>query len=255
MQRGAPTSGSYLLTLEQLKQTVHRKGVTKTDAALLCVAAAGARAASTGAVRKLAVDAGVKGAKKINFSAHLSSAEDKVFKAPDGWELTASGQAYAAALAAQGLSASPAASEAQALRALLPKLKKEDARAFLTEAVVCAEQSLFRAAVVLSWVGALALLHDHAVAHYLTKFNAEALRRDPKWKSAKNTDDLGRMKEATFLEIALAVSMLGKNVKQELDACLRLRNGCGHPNSLKIGTNRVAAHLETLALNVYAVFG
>jgi hypothetical protein len=28
--------------------------------------------------------------------------------------------------------------------------------------------------------------------------------------------------------------------------CLKLRNGCGHPNSLKIGANKVAAHLETL---------
>jgi hypothetical protein len=44
-------------------------------------------------------------------------------------------------------------------------------------------------------------------------------------------------------------------VKQELDTALQLRNGCGHPNSLKIGANKVAAHLETLALNVYAVLG
>ena len=95
-----------MLTLEQLKQAVHRKGVTKTDAALLCVAAASANAATTLAVRKLAVSAGVKGAKTINFSSHLSSAEDKVFKTTDGWELTEAGSQYVANLAAQGLSAS-----------------------------------------------------------------------------------------------------------------------------------------------------
>jgi hypothetical protein len=49
--------------------------------------------------------------------------------------------------------------------------------------------------------------------------------------------------------------MIGKNVKQELEACLKLRNACGHPNSLKIGSHKVAAHLETLALNVYATYG
>jgi hypothetical protein len=244
-----------LLTVEQLKHAIHREGgVTKTDAALLCVAAAGGKAASTQAVRKLAGAAGVKGAKNINFSAHLSSAEDKVFKAADGWELTDTGRQYVAGLAAAGLSASPAASEAQALRALLPKLTNEDARVFLTEAVVCAEQSLFRAAVVLSWVGATALLHEEAVSKHLVALNAEATRRDAKWKPAKTTDHLGRMKEATFLEIAESVGMFGKNVKQELEGCLKLRNSCGHPNSLKIGSNKVAAHLETLALNVYAVF-
>ena len=243
-----------MLTLEQLKQAVHRKSVTKTDAALLCVATAGAQAVTTGVVRKLAGEAGVKGAKTINFSAHLSSAEDKVFKTPQGWELTDDGRTYIAELAAKELSASPAAAEAKSLRILLPKLKNDDARAFLAEAIVCAEQSLLRAAVVLSWVGAVALLHDHMVAHHLVAFNTEALKRDQKWKPAKTTDDLGRMKEATFLEIAEAVSVIGKNVKQELDICLKLRNGCGHPSSLKIGPNKVAAHLEILALNVYAVF-
>ena len=244
-----------MLTFEQLKQAVHRKNVTKTDAALLCIAAAGAKEVPTKVVRKLAIEAGVKGAKTINFTAHLDSAEDKVFKALKGWELTDNGQEYVAGLAAQKIAASPAATEAQSLRGLLPKLKNENAREFLTEAVVCAEQSLLRAAVVLSWAGAMALLHDYAVSKQLANFNTEALKRNPKWKSAKTTDDLGKMNEAAFLEIAATVSMIGKNVKHELDACLKLRNACGHPNSLKIGPNKVAAHLEILALNVYAVFG
>ena len=244
-----------MLTLEQLKQVVHTQRVTKTDTALLCVAAAGANGASGAQVKKLAVEAGVKGAKKINLTAHLHSADDKVFRTPAGWELTEDGRKHVAALAAAQLSASPAAAEAQTLRALLPQLKNGDAKAFLLEAIVCAEQSLFRAAVVLSWVGAMALLEDHVVAHHLTAFNAEASARDAKWKLAKNTDDLGTMKERSFLDIADKLSIIGKNVKQELITCLDLRNGCGHPNSLKIGPNKVAAHLETLALNVYAVFG
>ena len=49
--------------------------------------------------------------------------------------------------------------------------------------------------------------------------------------------------------------MIGKNVKQELEGCLKLRNGCGHPNTLKLGPIKVASHLETLGQNVYAVFG
>ncbi|MDE2113073.1 MAG: hypothetical protein KGJ79_18200 [Alphaproteobacteria bacterium] len=138
---------------------------------------------------------------------------------------------------------------------MLPSLKSDTAKAFLTEAIVCAEQSLFRAAVVLSWSGAVALLYDEIIARNLAAFNHEAVRRDAKWKLAKSVDDFGRMKEHTFLEIAEAISVIGRNVKQELETCLKLRNGCGHPNSLKIGPNKVAAHLETLALNVYTPFG
>ncbi len=67
-------------------------------------------------------------------------------------------------------------------------------------------------------------------------------------------DDLGKMKETTFLEIVESVGVFGKNVKQELETCLKLRNACGHPSALKIGPNKVAAHLEVLALNVYQVF-
>jgi hypothetical protein len=245
-----------LLTPEQLKQALHRQATTKTDAALLCVAAAGGKGASTSAVKKLAIEAGFKSAKTVNFTAHLHSAEDKVFKTPAGWELTDIGRKHIAGLAAIELSVSPAAVEAQALRALLPSLKSDEARAFLMESIVCAEQSLFRAAVVLSWVGAVAILHDTVVDKHLPAFNAEAAKPDPtKWKPAKNADDLGRMNEARFLEILQAIGVIGKNVKQELDVCLKLRNGCGHPNTLKIGPNKVAAHLETLAQNVFAVFG
>lgn len=244
-----------MLTIDQLKQAVHRQRLSKTNVALLCVAAAGGKSVRTETVREVALQVGVKGAKTTNFSSHLASADDKVFKTAEGWELTKSGREYVATLAAHELSLSPAAAEAQSLRALLPKIKSDDARSFLADAIVCAEQSLFRAAVVLSWVGAIALLHEQMVASHLSNFNAEAVRRDPKWRPARNTDDLGRMKEATFLEIAASISLIGKNVKQELDACLKLRNACGHPTSLKIGPNKVAAHLEVLALNVYALFG
>lgn len=90
--------------------------------------------------------------------------------------------------------------------------------------------------------------------HHLVAFNAEAQRRDPKWRSAKNADGLARMGESDFLNILEHLSVIGKNVKQELEASLKRRNGCGHPNSLQIGENAVAAHVETLILNVFAKY-
>lgn len=243
-----------MLTLEQLKATVHRHGITRTDVALLCVGAAGAQGVPTRSVRKFALDAGVKKAKDINFSQHLASAEDKVFKTPSGWELTNVGREYISGLSAEALASSPAATEAKSLRALVGEIKNSETRAFLTEAIVCAESSLFRAAVVLSWEGAVSLLQYEVISKHLAAFNEEATRRNAKWKVAKTVDDIGRMKESTFLEVCETISIIGRNLKQELEAGLKLRNACGHPNTLKISSNKVAAHIEVLALNVFTVF-
>ena len=87
-----------MLTINQLKQALHREGITKTDACLLCVAACDGVAASTSAIKRLAMEAGFKGAKSVNYSAHLHSAEDKAFKTPSGWELTDNGKKYVAGL-------------------------------------------------------------------------------------------------------------------------------------------------------------
>jgi hypothetical protein len=103
---------------------------------------------------------------------------------------------------------------------------------------------------VLSWVGAVSLLHKYVVDNELSNFNTEATRSDQKWRPEKNTDDLARMKESDFLDVITALSIIGKSVKKELGNCLDLRNGCWHPNSLKIGDTRVAAHIEILILNV-----
>jgi hypothetical protein len=62
------------------------------------------------------------------------------------------------------------------------------------------------------------------------------------------------MKEYDFLQVLHAISVIGKNTKDELEGCLKLRNTCGHPNSHKIGEHRVTSHVETLVLNVFSKF-
>ena len=94
----------------------------------------------------------------------------------------------------------------------------------------------------------MAVLYNHVHSHKLNDFNSEAKRIDANWKAAKTKDDLGRMKENDFLDRIAALSIIGKNVRQELGKCLTLRNGCGHPNSLTLRTNAVANHIEILLL-------
>ena len=147
------------------------------------------------------------------------------------------------------------ANQATALRKLLPKIVSERNRDFVAEAVSCYERKNLRVAAVLSWVGAVAIMYDHVIQHQLSAFSTEWVKRNPsKNKPITSLDDLSDLQEDTFLDILHAISVIGKSVKDELKACLKFRNGCGHPNTLVIGQTRVAAHLETLINNVYLKF-
>lgn len=143
---------------------------------------------------------------------------------------------------------------AKSLREHLAKISDSDTKAFVEEGIECFERHLYRSAVILTWVGAISLLQTHVVDQYLNDFNNEATKRDSKWRSAKTTDDIARMREYDFLQIIEKLSIIGKNVKQEMEKQLELRNGCGHPNTLRISENVVAAHIEILILNVFAKF-
>jgi hypothetical protein len=202
-------------------------------------------------------NAGWRAVDKINVSTLLGRMPKLVARTSRGWELTSNGRAHVSKLVGAGTVVSIIA---PALRGQVTKITSPDARAFVEESVKCYEAHLYRAAVVLSWVGAVAVLHDHVVANHLVDFNAEATRRTQNakhpWKPAKNADDLGRMTEHDFLEILTAISVagVGKNVKEELQKSLKLRNACGHPNGFKLGEHIVAAHIELLILNVFSKF-
>jgi hypothetical protein len=240
-----------LLNEQSVKQIAHTAKLSKTECLLLCLAA-GDDFKEVATIRAIAVNAGIKGAKNWNIS-QLLSASSGAIKTPRGWELAPDGRQTVKELAGPLLS-SVTPKAASSLRSHLTSLSDADTRVFVEEAIACLENRLLRAAVVLSWVGATSVLYNAVLAHHLPAFNAEATRRDAKWKNAKNTDELGRMKEHDFLQVLEAISVIGKNVKTELEACLKFRNGCGHPNSLQIGEQRVTAHIETLTLNVFSRF-
>jgi hypothetical protein len=236
----------------KLKEEVHRPGRTRADQVLLCLASEGNSPKKPAELRSLAVAAGLPAAKRWNLSSVLASLKGLAIRSPEGWELSGAGQGEVARLL--GAKTNAVTSVLTSLRTAASKVKAADVRDFVDEAISCAEAAHHRAAVVLSWVGALAVLYEVVVAGHLAMFNAEAQRRDAKWRPARNADDLARMKEHDFLQVLETLSIVGKSVKAELEGCLKLRNGCGHPNTLKVSENKVAAHIETLVLNVFARF-
>ncbi|MFG1348801.1 hypothetical protein [Xanthobacter autotrophicus] len=204
-------------------------------------------------VRSRAEEAGFRIPKKWNISDVLGRSGGLAIRVPLGWELTDTGKNHLRNLGVT--SVSPAAMQVAAdLRQHLAKVKNSTTHAFVEEAIKCHEAKLYRAAVVMSWIAAVDVLYRDVVANHLAAFNVEAKNFNAKWKPAVNEDGLARMGEADFLDRLVPIGVIGKNVKEELAKALKLRNGCGHPNSLKIGQNMVASHLEILLLNVFEPF-
>lgn len=204
-------------------------------------------------MKESAKEAGFRVPPKWNLSASLGKSKGLAIRTPKGWEIAEAGKQHLRNLGVTKIS--PAAVQvATDLRAELSNIKDDDTRVFVEEAIKCHEAELYRAAIIMSWLAAVDVLHNHVRDKHLKAFNAEAYRVDTGWKYAKSTDDLGKMGESNFLDRIAALSIIGKNVKKELKDCLDRRNGCGHPNSLKIGANTVAHHIEILLLNVFKEF-
>ena len=204
-------------------------------------------------IRECAREAGFRIPGTWNPSNSLGRSKGLAVRTPKGWEITDAGKQHLRNLGVTRIS--PAAVQlATDLRGELSNITDAEIQSFVEEAIKCYELQLYRSAIVMSWMGAVAVLHSHVHANHLKRFNAEAKRVDSRWRNASTTDDLARMGEADFLDRIAALSIIGKDVKRELKNCLDRRNSCGHPNSLKIRANTVAHHVEVLLLNVFKRF-
>lgn len=234
-----------------LKTWLHRDFSPREK--LLLILASLDKPASLNEIREASKTAGFRIPTKWNMSKTLSRSKGQAINTPSGWEISETGRAQLRDMGVTDIS--PAAMNvAFDLRKHLEKIKVKDTRNFVDEAIKCHEFGLYRAAIVMSWLGAVSVLHGHVHTNRLDDFNSEASRVDKRWRTAVTTDDLGKMNEDKFLDTIERLSIIGKNVKETLKECLKRRNGSGHPNSHKFSTNQSAAHLEALLLNVFEPF-
>jgi hypothetical protein len=240
-----------LLDVTGLKDWLHRDLAARDK--LLLILATFDQPVQLADLRSRSEEAGFKLPKKWNLSQVLGRTGGLAIRVPTGWELTDTGKNHLRNLGIESIS--PAAMQVAAdLRKHLENVQNPTTRSFVEEAIKCHEAKLYRSAIVMSWIAAVDVLYREVVANHLAAFNAEAHKANSKWKAAANEDGLARMGEADFLDRLVPIGVIGKNVKEELAKALKLRNGCGHPNSLKTGPNMVASHLETLLLNVFEQF-
>ena len=241
-----------LLKLNDLKGRIHQRNLTQLERLLLVLASFDVPC-EISEIKQRASEAGLRIPKKWNPSSVLARSKGLAIKTVEGWEITPKGRHCLAKL---GVDDSHALEPPRSisLREELKKVLDGKTHSFLDEAIKCYEARLFRAAVILSWIGAISVLQHHVCSRHLLRFNEESKRVNPKWKDAQTTDDLSLMKESEFLDRLESISIIGRDVKTQLKECLTRRNSCSHPNSYQLGSSTVAHHREVLLLNVFRVF-
>lgn len=237
-----------MLPADTVSQALHSSESRATK--LLLILQQADEPISLKSIRKMAEEYGFKIPTSWNCSSILSRTKGQAVKVPQGWKITDAGRSTLAAL---GFAPSKQTTNETAwhLRQLAVKISDPQTKDFIEEAVTASENRLYRSAVVMSWLAAIDTLHTRVLSEYINEFNIEMRRNDPKWKSVRTKDDFGRIKESIFLDRIAAISIIGKNVKEELKQCLQRRNACGHPNSYRLSKHAVEHHLEVLILNVF----
>lgn len=244
-----------MLDLQEAKQILHGRSLGSRDQLLIVLAINSVEPLPVQKIKERCIAVALPKLAKKNISDILGTSAGYVARAALGWELQQPGILRVRELAQQANINLVVTHSSRSLRGHADSVVDSLTKSFVMEAITCFEARQYRAAVVFSWAGAVALLHKHVYSKKLSEFNAEAARRDSKWRAAKQQDDLGRMKEHDFLDVCEAIGIMGKSVKQILqNECLMLRNVCGHPNSASIAENSVAAHIEKLIKNVFSRF-
>ncbi|HET6327791.1 MAG TPA: hypothetical protein VFG04_24115 [Planctomycetaceae bacterium] len=244
-----------MLQVEDAKRVLHGSKLSSRDRLLVLLALDPGGPCHVRTVKQRCAAVGLPKLANMNLSDILGSSIGFVARTPEGWELQQPGVLRMQAIAQAANVNLVVTHSSQSLQGHVESLTDPLTKSFVMEAVNCFRASQYRAAVVFSWAGAVALLHRHVFNNKLDDFNNVAPRHDPKWRIAKQQDDLGRMREHDFLTVCEAIGVIGKSVRQILqNECLMLRNACGHPNSASIAENSVAAHIEKLIKNVFSKF-
>jgi hypothetical protein len=143
-----------LLNVSDLKTWLHRANLTQLNKLLLLLATFD-HPCQVKDLKGRAREGGLKITDKWNPSASLGRANGLAISTPTGWELTDAGRAHLRNLGVTKIAA-PAAQVRHDLRAELPNIKDGNTSAFAEEAIKCFEHDLYRSAVVMSWLAAMA---------------------------------------------------------------------------------------------------
>lgn len=238
--------------MTELRDALTRRDISKTEKYLLIVAHHDGPVVNAD-IKTIAKENGWKDGEKSAPASFLSKS-NLALLLPKGWTLTGPGRSE---LENRGLISriGVLTPVTQTLEKYILDVHDPDKARFVEEAIACVKNKSYRAAIVLTWVGALYLMYAYVLREKLTEFNAEVNRRYSRSKPASTIDDLAALlKESEFLNVLEHIKAITKAESKELTNCLDRRNTAGHPNSHTFTEVGVGSHIETLISTVYRRF-
>ncbi len=136
----------------------------------------------------------------------------------------------------------------------IEKIESEMSKNYLKEALETFKLKHYRSSVVLSWEGAIHILHEYIFYNKLNQYTTQAKNKNPKFKDITCPEDFSRNKEKFFIEVLSEACIVTPDIAKQFLSCLETRNSAGHPNDLVFTENRVATHLEFLIEYVYSKY-
>ncbi len=168
------------------------------------------------------------------------------------WRLTPSGQDHVRTLLGLPSKDVEIENDVSALSRLISTVSDADVVDYFGEAIRCLQVNALRATVVFLWAGAVKKLRDDAFACGSANVTSAVTKFDPKAKPIAKVDDLVLVKESVLLLALQELGLIDKNQRTVLEACLDLRNKCGHPGKYKVGPKKVSSFVEDLVGIVFA---
>lgn len=138
------------------------------------------------------------------------------------------------------------------LQRSIAKVKEEDRRAFLAEAIACIGVQARRATIIMTWVAVIDHLYEYILSKKLVEFNNALAQRRDRFASIviSSKDDFLDIRELVFIEVTRSAGIITNDVRKILEEKLGIRNTCAHPSTVVIHDTKVVNFIEDLIDNV-----
>lgn len=128
---------------------------------------------------------------------------------------------------------------------------------YLKEAVECAEEGHFRAAIILGWAAAIDRLHKTVMKIGLHKFNNATVQmcaitsgRYKRFNKKFEIQNLSDLRMSVFdndlLWVLEFLGLMDGNEHEKLEICFTMRNTCAHPGEAKYSSENLASFFSDL---------
>jgi len=139
---------------------------------------------------------------------------------------------------------------------LLESIQDKEQSIYLKEAIDCAKQEYYRAAIVLGWCAAIDHVHKKIDQIGFTQFNVASARmasartgrfkRFNKMYNISSLDDLCEVFDNDILWVVEGMNLIDPNQHTRLKSCFDMRNHCAHPGEAPITSYNVMSFFSDI---------